>query len=144
MNRVILCGNVGSDPETRNFSNGGSVVSFSLAVSDKWRDKSSGELKERTEWFQIQCFNDHVGKIIKQYVLKGNKVLVEGSFRSSKYKDKEGVTRKSFDVVISAFDGKLELLGSKQDRDEAPHRDDRAADEARKEYRSQLDDDIPF
>ena len=145
MNRVILIGRVGQDPEGRD-TRGGRVVSFSLATSEKWKDQSSGDQHEKTQWHRVTCWNEHVGKVIENYVRKGSQVAVEGSINYSEY-EKDGVTMKSTDIVIGRFDGKLELLGSKGDRDQSEDpklvRDERAA-KARSEYKSQLDVEIPF
>lgn len=146
MNRVVLIGRVGQDPEARD-TRGGRVVNFSLATSEKWKDRETGAQREKVQWHRVTCWNEFVGKTIENYVRKGSQIAVEGSINYDDY-EKEGVKCKSTNIVIGRFDGKIELLGSKNDSRgedrESPQRDERAASGARSEYKSQLDDDIPF
>ena len=113
VNKVILIGNLGRDPEVRRFPSGDSVVSFSLATTDSWRDKATGERKDKTEWHNISIFNENLGKIAEQYLKKGSKVYLEGQLQTREYIDKDGNQRKATDVVLSKFRGELTLLDSR-------------------------------
>ena len=113
VNKVILIGNLGRDPEVRRTGNGDPIVSFSIATTESWRDKASGERKEKTEWHNITIFNQNLGKIAEQYLKKGSKVYHEGQLVTREYLDKDGNTRKATDVVLSNFRGELTLLDSR-------------------------------
>jgi len=113
VNKVILLGNVGRDPEVRHTNNGNMIVSFSLATSDTWRDKATGDRKERTEWHNVVIFNENLGKIVESYVRKGSKVYLEGQLQTREYTDRDGNNRKSVEIVISRYQGSLALLDSK-------------------------------
>jgi single-strand DNA-binding protein len=110
VNKVILIGNLGRDPETRRFPSGDSVVSFSLATTESWRDKATGERKDRTEWHNISIFNENLGKVAEQYLKKGAKVYIEGQLQTREFTDKEGHQRKATDIVLTRFRGELVLL----------------------------------
>jgi single-strand DNA-binding protein len=114
VNKVILIGNLGRDPEVRRMNNGESVVNFSIATSDTWRDKATGERKVRTEWHNIVIFNENLGKIAEQYLKKGSKVYVEGALQTRKYTDKAGVEKLAVEVVLQRFRGELTLLDGRQ------------------------------
>ena len=101
VNKVILVGNLGKDPDVRRLNSGDQVVSFSVATSETWRDKASGERKERTEWHNVVIFNENLGKVVEQYCKKGSKVYVEGRLSQRKYTDREGAQRTSIDVTIT-------------------------------------------
>ncbi len=116
VNKVILVGNLGRDPETRRFPSGDSVVSFSLATTESWRDKATGERKDRTEWHNISVFNENLGKVVEQYCKKGSKVYLEGQLQTREFTDKEGHQRKTTDVVLTKFRGELVLLDSRGGR----------------------------
>lgn len=144
MNRVILIGRVGRDPETRTFQNGGRVVSFSLATSERWKDKD-GERKERTDWHHVQIFNEGLGKVAEQYLRKGSQCMIEGQIQSRKYNDKDGNERTVVEVVVPRFGGSLELLGGKGDGKDARSGASRGGSEnTGSSLSDQLDDDIPF
>lgn len=113
VNKVILVGNVGKDPEIRAFQNGGRVASFSVATSESWKDKATGERKERTEWHRISVMNDNLVGIVEQYVKKGSKLYIEGQLETRKWTDQSGVEKYSTEVVLRAFRGELTLLDSK-------------------------------
>ena len=113
VNKVILVGNLGRDPEVRTLPSGDRVVSFSLATTESWRDRNSGERKDRTEWHNISIFNENLGKIAEQYCRKGSKVYLEGQLQTREYTDKDGNQRKATDVVLQRFRGELTLLDSK-------------------------------
>ena len=110
VNKVILVGNLGRDPEARTMQNGGKVVSFSIATSENWNDKASGERREKTQWHRIAIFNEKLGEVAERFLKKGSKVYVEGSLESRKYTDKDGVERETTEVVLARFRGELTML----------------------------------
>jgi single-strand DNA-binding protein len=121
VNRVILLGALGRDPEARNFPNGGKVVSLRLATSETWKDKASGERKERTEWHSVSILNEPLAKIAEQYLRKGSKVYIEGQLETRKWQDQSGADRYSTEVVLRPYAGSLTLLdsaGGRGDRDD--------------------------
>jgi single-strand DNA-binding protein len=113
VNKVILIGNLGRDPEMRRTNNGDPVVSFSLATTESWRDKATGERRDRTEWHNVVIFNENLGKIAEQYCKKGAKIYIEGQLQTREYTDKDGNQRKATDVVLTKFRGELTLLDSR-------------------------------
>src|ERR1700754_5348414 len=115
VNKVILVGNLGKDPEIRTLNNGERVANLSLATSEQWRDKASGERKEKTEWHRVVIFNDNIAKVAEQYLKKGSKVYVEGSLQTRKWTDNAGVEKYSTEVVIQKFKGELTLLDGRGD-----------------------------
>lgn len=145
VNKVILIGNLGRDPEIRSMPNGDRVVNLSLATSETWKDKSSGERKEKTEWHRIVSFNEQITKVAEQYLKKGATIYVEGSLQTRKWNDQQGVEKYSTEVVIGKFDGKLTMLGGKSDGGE--RQSDAAGDynsTATPDYHNIQDDDLPF
>ena len=114
VNKVILIGNLGKDPEARSMNNGGEVVSFSLATSENWNDKASGERKEKTEWHNIVIFNENLGRIAKQYLRKGSSVYLEGQLQTRKWTDQNGNDKYTTEVVLQRFRGELTLLGGRE------------------------------
>lgn len=110
VNKVILIGNLGRDPEVRSFPNGGKVVNLRIATSETWRDKASGERRERTEWHSVAIFSEPLGKIAEQYLRKGSKVYIEGQLETRKWQDQSGADRYSTEVVLRPFSGNLTLL----------------------------------
>jgi single-strand DNA-binding protein len=113
VNKVILVGNLGRDPEVRSFQNGGKVVNLRIATSETWRDKQSGEKKERTEWHSVAIFNEALGKIAEQYLRKGSTVYIEGQLETRKWQDQSGADRYSTEVVLRQYRGELTLLGGR-------------------------------
>lgn len=113
VNKVILVGNLGRDPEVRRLNSGEPVASFSVATSETWRDKASGERKERTEWHNVVIFNENLAKIAEQYLKKGSKVYLEGQLQTRKYTDKNGAERQTTEVVLQRYRGELTLLDSR-------------------------------
>jgi single-strand DNA-binding protein len=113
VNKVILVGNLGRDPEVRRMGSGDPVVSFSVATTESWRDKASGERKDRTEWHNVVIFNEALGKIAEQYCKKGSKVYLEGQLQTREYTDKDGNQRKTTEVVLQRYRGELTLLDSR-------------------------------
>ncbi len=110
VNKVILVGNLGRDPEVRSFSNGGKVCNLRIATSETWRDRNSGERKERTEWHSVAIFSEPLAKIAEQYLRKGSKVYIEGQLETRKWQDQSGQDRYSTEVVLRPFTGNLTLL----------------------------------
>ena len=113
VNKGIIVGNLGRDPEVRSFPNGGKVVNLRIATSESWRDKSSGERKERTEWHSVAIFNEALGKIAEQYLKKGSTVYIEGQLETRKWQDQSGAERYTTEVVLRQFRGELTLLGGR-------------------------------
>lgn len=114
VNKVILVGNLGKDPEIRSLNNGDRVANLSLATSETWRDKSSGERKEKTEWHRVVIFNDNIVKVCENYLKKGSTVYIEGSLQTRKY-EQNGVEKYTTEVVIQRFNGNLTMLGGRSD-----------------------------
>ncbi len=115
VNKVILIGNLGRDPEIRTLNSGDRVCNLRIATSETWRDKSSGERKERTEWHQVVIFNENIVKVCENYLKKGSTVYVEGSLTTRKYTDQQGVEKYTTEVVIQRFNGNLTMLGGRGD-----------------------------
>ena len=115
VNKVILVGNVGSDPEIRSFNNGGKVANFSLATSENWRDKQSGERKEKTEWHRVAIFSDGLVNVVERYVKKGSKLYIEGKLQTRKWQDRDGNDKYTTEVVIQGFGGTLTMLDGRND-----------------------------
>lgn len=121
VNKVILVGNVGKDPEVRTLNSGERVANLSLATSETWRDKTSGERKEKTEWHRITIFNDNIVKVVENYVKKGSTLYIEGALQTRKY-EQNGVEKYATEIHIGKFRGELTLLGGKpaaSDEDES-------------------------
>src|SRR4030081_1744647 len=110
VNKVILVGNLGKDPEVRRMQDGRPIVNFSVATSENWRDKATGERKERTEWHRVVIFNENLAKIAEQYLKKGSKVYLEGSLQTRKWQDQSGQEKYTTEVVLQRFRGELTLL----------------------------------
>jgi len=113
VNKVILVGNLGKDPEIRSFQNGGRVASFSIATSESWKDKQSGERKEKTEWHRVSVLNENLVGIVERYLKKGAKVYIEGQLETRKWTDKEGHEKYSTEVVLRPYRGELTMLDGK-------------------------------
>ncbi len=113
VNKVILVGNVGQDPEVRQFQNGGQVCSFSLATSENWKDKTTGERREKTEWHRISIFSEGLIRVVQSYVKKGSKLYIEGQLETRKWQDKNGQDRYTTEVVLRGFGSTLTMLDSK-------------------------------
>ena len=110
VNKVILVGNVGQDPEVRQFQNGGQVCSFSLATSENWKDRNTGERREKTEWHNVVIFNDNLAKVAENYLKKGSKVYVEGQLQTRKWQDRDGNDKYTTEVVLQRYRGELTML----------------------------------
>ena len=115
VNKVILVGNLGRDPEVRSTQDGNKIVNLSLATSERWKDKNSGEQRERTEWHRVVIFNENLGRIAEQYLRKGSTCYIEGQLQTRKWTDQQGVEKYSTEVVLQRFRGELTLLGGRAD-----------------------------
>ena len=148
VNKVILVGNLGKDPEIRTFQNGARVANFSIATSESWKDKTSGERKEKTEWHRVSILNDNLVGIVERYLKKGAKVYIEGQLETRKWTDKEGQEKYSTEVVLRPYRGELTMLDSKGGSGFSPSMsDDNApafAPAAGANAATELDDSIPF
>ena len=113
VNKIILVGNLGKDPESRSFQNGGKVVNFTLATSETWTDRSSNERKEKTEWHNVVIRNEKLGEIAERYLKKGAKVYIEGSIQSRKYQDQSGQEKYITEVIVGPFRGELTMLSGR-------------------------------
>ena len=160
VNKVILVGNLGKDPEVRRLNSGAAVVNLRLATSESWRDKATGEKQERTEWHSVVIYNENLGKIAEQYLKKGSKVYIEGQLQTRKWQDQSGADKYTTEVVLQRFRGELTLLDRAGDNVSAdngsgfrprdahgrqPRRQRRtAARKAGATLAEELDDEIPF
>ena len=113
VNKVILVGNLGKDPEARSFQNGGKVVNFTIATSETWNDRSSGERKEKTEWHNVVIRNEKLGEIAEKYLRKGAKVYIEGTLQTRKWQDQSGADKYTTEVVVGPFRGELTMLSGR-------------------------------
>jgi single-strand DNA-binding protein len=113
VNKVILIGNLGADPEVRRMQDGRPVVNLRIATSESWRDKQSGERREKTEWHRVVIFNENLAKVAEQYLRKGSKVYIEGALQTRKWQDQSGQDKYSTEVVLQGFRGELTLLDSR-------------------------------
>lgn len=148
VNKVILVGNLGRDPEVRRMNNGDAVVSFSLATTEIWRDKQSGERRDRTDWHNVVIFNDALCKVAEAYTRKGSKVYIEGQLQTRTFNDKNGLERRVTEVVLQRYRGELTLLDARK-ADDGDARDDarpaaRGNAAARGSAPAPIDDEIPF
>ena len=155
VNKVILIGNLGADPEVRTLPSGGKVVNLRLATTDTWRDKNTGERKERTEWHRVVIFNEGLTRVAEQYLRKGSKVYIEGSLQTRKW-EKEGVDQYTTEVVLQNFNSQLTMLDGRNDGESAsggfsgPRSAEARPSEGRRPAAAPafqsggMDDDIPF
>jgi single-strand DNA-binding protein len=154
VNKVILIGNLGQDPEVKNFANGGMVCNLRIATSETWKDRNTGERKEKTEWHSVAIFNEAVAKNAERFLKKGSKVYVEGRLETRKWQDQSGADRYSTEVTIRPYGGELTFLDTRQggeqsqggdtgyNRESAPAADSSAT--ANSSPSQDLDDEIPF
>ena len=110
VNKVILVGNLGKDPESRSFQNGGKVVNLRIATSESWKDRASGERKESTEWHQVAIFDERIGETAEKFLRKGSKVYIEGQIKTRKWQDQSGADRYTTEVVVPRFGGVMTML----------------------------------
>lgn len=149
VNKVILVGNLGRDPEVRTTQQGGELVNLSVATSETWRDKGTGERRERTEWHRVVIFNENLVRVAKDYLQKGRKVYLEGQLQTRKWQDQSGADRYSTEVVLGRFRGDLQILNSRQGGGGGQFADNQGYDslpddQNRAVAPAELDDEIPF
>ena len=162
VNKVILVGNVGQDPEVRQFANGGQVCSFSLATSENWKDKNTGERREKTEWHRISIFSEGLVRVVQSYVKKGSKLYIEGQLETRKWQDQNGQDKYATEVVLRGFGSTLTMLDSRNEgggarmgggggysQDSVAYGNQggggpRQMDGPPQNFRQDLDDEIPF
>ncbi len=152
VNKVILIGNLGRDPEIRSLGSGDRVASFSIATSETWRDRASGERREKTEWHRISIFNDNLVKVAENYLRKGSKVYIEGALQTRKFTDASGAERTATEIVLQKFRGELTMLDGRGEGEGARESGaagftpgPRAAPSGPREtFSADLDDEIPF
>jgi single-strand DNA-binding protein len=158
VNKVILIGNLGKDPEIRTLGSGDRVANLRIATSETWRDKNSGERKEKTEWHQVVIFNENIVKVAENYLKKGSTVYVEGALQTRKWTDQQGVEKYSTEIVLQRFRGELTMLGGRDGgaSSGASGGDDYGASQGfsgggrtqgsgpRESFSADLDDEIPF
>jgi single-strand DNA-binding protein len=156
VNKVILIGNLGADPEIRHTQDGRPIANLRVATSESWRDKASGERREKTEWHRVVIFNENLAKIAEQYLKKGAKVYLEGSLQTRKWEDQQGQDRYTTEVVLQGFNAQLTMLDGRQ-RDGAGESDQRSGGDFGRSgpfagggakgggsFDKELDDEIPF
>ena len=157
LNKVILIGNLGKDPEVRKLPSGEPVVNLRVATSETWRDKQSGERKEKTEWHAVTIFNEQIAKVAEQYLKKGMKIYVEGALQTRKWQDQSGADKYSTEIVLQKYRGELQMLDSKggcgSDRSSEYDQSEpsfsgsskkRAMAGPKESFSADLDDEIPF
>jgi single-strand DNA-binding protein len=154
VNKVILVGNLGRDPEIRTFPNGGRVANFSIATSENWKDKATGERKERTEWHRISVTNDALVGVVERFLKKGAKVYIEGQLETRKWTDKDGIEKYTTEVVLRPYRGELTMLDGRSGGGDAANGDFGGGDSAGMTQsggggsfgggQSDMDDEIPF
>ena len=151
INKVILVGNLGRDPEIRAMQNGDKIVQLSIATSDRWKDKSSGEQREKTEWHRVVIFNEGIGRIAEQYLKKGSTVYIEGQLQTRKWTDQSGQEKYTTEIVLQRYRGELTLLGSRsnsneinEDPNKEINQDNKKTDDILTSDDMINDDDIPF
>jgi single-strand DNA-binding protein len=139
LNKVCLIGNVGKDPEVRQTQAGKDIVQLSIATSEKWRDKGTGERKEKTEWHRVVIFNEHLCKIAKDYIQKGSKIYLEGALQTRKWQDQAGNDKYTTEVVLGNYKGELVLLGGRDESARPAPSSDNIVNTA-----DEISDEIPF
>ncbi len=148
VNKVILVGNLGKDPEIRTTQDGKEIANLSIATSESWKDRHSGERKEKTEWHRVVVFNDNLAAVCRNYLRKGSKVYIEGQLQTRKWTDKDGQEKFSTEVVLQGFGGVLTMLdGPAKDsnaRDQSRNHQGASATTYQPQHGASLDDEIPF
>src|SRR6201994_1229451 len=157
VNKVILVGNLGKDPEIRTLNSGDRVANLRIATSETWRDKASGERKEKTEWHQVVIFNENIVKVAENYLRKGSTVYIEGALQTRKWTDQQGVEKYSTEIVLQKFRGELTMIGGRSEGGSAgAGGDDYGSSQGfsgggraqgsgpRESFSADLDDEIPF
>jgi single-strand DNA-binding protein len=143
LNKVLLIGNLGKDPEVRHTNDGKTIVNLTVATSESWRDKASGERKEKTEWHRVVIFNEGLAKVAEAYLKKGSSVYLEGQLQTRKWTDKDGVEKYSTEIVLQQYRGELVMLGGKDGTADRPAQEFKAA--VKQAFpNADLSDDVPF
>ena len=146
LNKVLLIGRLGADPEIKQMVNGKSVARLSLATSQSWKDKNSGEKKEKTEWHRIVVFNEGLVNVVQQYLKKGAQIYIEGQLTTRKWKDEQsGQDKYSTEIVIQGYNSSLTMLGGNNQANNIPSQDNgKSIEDTSQDISKDLDDDIPF
>jgi len=149
INKVTLIGRLGAEPDVRSTQDGRSIVSFSVATSETWKDKNSGEKREKTEWHRVVIFNEGLGKIAQQYLNKGSRVYLEGQLQTRKWEDQSGQEKYTTEVVIQNYNGNLTLLDSRNDNSSqnsqiADNKSNFIDTATKTDENNEFDDEIPF
>lgn len=147
VNKVIIIGNLGRDPEVRTFQNGGKVCNIRIATSESWKDKSTGERREKTEWHSVAIFNEGLVGIAERYLRKGSKVYIEGQLQTRKWQDQSGNDKYSTEIVLQGFNGTMTMLdgaGGGQGGDSGGYGDQRQGGGEQQSQSRDFDDSIPF
>ena len=149
LNKVMIIGNLGADPEVRTFQNGNKVCNLRIATSDNWRDKNTGERREKTEWHSVSVFSEGLVKVCEQYLKKGSKVFVEGSLQTRKWQDQSGADRYSTEVVLQGFGGTLTMLDGRNNSNEEFNKSpdtftSNSNENSLSANNNDIDDEIPF
>jgi len=158
VNKVILVGNLGADPEIRRLNSGDQVASLRIATSENWRDRNTGERRERTEWHSVVIFNDNLVKVVEQYLKKGSKVYIEGQLQTRKWQDQNGNDRYTTEIVLQKYRGELHMLdsrggggdggygggGSYGGQDYGQNQGGSSSTGGNRDFSRDLDDDVPF
>ena len=144
LNKVMLIGRLGQDPEVRNTQDGRSLCTFSIATSESWNDKNTGEKREKTEWHRVVVFNEGLVNIIQQYVKKGSNVFIEGQLQTRKWEDKDGIEKYTTEIVLQGFNSTFKMLDNRNSGsvDNNFSQDNAIPDSSN--FDSEIDDDIPF
>lgn len=146
VNKVIIIGNLGRDPEVKSFSNGGKICNLRIATSETWRDKATGERKEKTEWHSVSITNEALIRVAEQYLRKGSTVYIEGQLETRKWQDQSGADRYSTEVMVKAYGGSMTLLGGKAGNggDDGPRGQDSGGQASQSRPADDTDSEIPF
>ena len=144
VNKVIIVGNLGRDPEIRSLNSGDKVCNLSVATSESWRDKATGEKKEKSEWHRVVIFNDNLSTVAEKYLRKGSKVYIEGQLQTRKWTDSSGQEKYSTEIVLQRFRGELQILDSKGDSQGQARQEYSGASSHDMTQPADIDDEIPF
>ena len=144
VNKAIIVGNLGADPEIRQTQDGRKIANFSVATSESWKDKNTGERKERTQWHRIVIFSEGLAKVAEQYLRKGSKVYIEGQIQTRKWQDQSGQDRYTTEIVLNGFNASLQMLDRKGDRPPGADSPDDYGSQAPTERPYDFDDEVPF
>lgn len=142
LNKVTLIGNLGRDPEVRTMNNGGKVVTLSIATSESWKDKNTGERQSKTEWHRVVIFDENIAKVAEQYLKKGSTVYIEGQLQTRKWTNRQGQDQYSTEVVLQRYNSILKMLGGNQNN--AQNNQNNSQYQQNNDMQSDLDDEIPF